>query len=580
MHILKKRTIAWISMSFEAGGVTYDNPEQCLRDIMRMIRVGLPLEGTVRDQNQRLSDTILGLKRHIVSNPLREVDRLRLVGLEGEFHQQRGDHAQAARILEADWNRLKPRLDGWSRKNPLEPSGDRRLLRQQIWLLMHYVFYHHYRVSAQHKEALDLLLRIEDVVREELEALDYHPAGTLALLNYFTGLCYRVNRGFHRAERRMLAAQRETRNRVIRELAKPDATEETKQYELAYKDVVCARVLYGLGWIAFQQGQLLRAELCLRTAQNCLLQTRMEYLQLLIDSLLWMVIRRKNPYGDPAYEAALDHLAEQYALAANMHQLMRQRCAFELVRGYLDLAEFAASDDTERLGYLAEAQYWIEQVANHSDARTKQRYLVHRARYLFIQGDFDAAKAELENASEAAKETGVEQRAVLVLKAVLCLKRDNFDGALEILATALANIVSLTDDESPRKQPRDPVLEAECYVLMAQAYAAKKDFAASRASLDRWRLLSQFVENYYLHHLADHIVEPQNPFELKYEFPIHEKEGDDIPTLAERLEKFERWMIKSVRERRPSFKNTQHGTAYGLHRTQFGRRFGGDEENS
>src|ERR1035437_3143914 len=135
-------------MSFEAGGVTYDNPQQCLRDIMRMIRVGLPLQATARDQHQRLSDTILGLKRHIVSNPLSEVDRLRLVGLEGKFHQQRGDHQQAARILEADWNRLKPRLESWSRKNPLEPGGDPRLLRQQIWLLMHYVFYNHYRVAA------------------------------------------------------------------------------------------------------------------------------------------------------------------------------------------------------------------------------------------------------------------------------------------------------------------------------------------------------------------------------------------------------------------------------------------------
>jgi hypothetical protein len=138
----------------------------------------------------------------------------------------------------------------------------------------------------------------------------------------------------------------------------------------------------------------------------------------------------------------------------------------------------------------------------------------------------------------------------------------------------LASIIPLTEEEPQRKHPLDPVLEAECYVLLAQVFAARNDYTAARSYLDRWQLLSRFVDNYYLHHLAERIVTAKIPLELDYEFPIHEKEGDGIPDIAQRLENFAQWMINSVRERRPAFKGEQEGTAFGLSRSQFGRRFG------
>ena len=134
-------------MSLRGGEVKYEDAQACLRDLMRMIRVGFPLDraGIVPDQKERvahtvsvltkqkkqIADTISALKKEVPTNrALSETDRLRLVTLEAEYYQQRGTHLESARVLEPVWKRLKPRLDVWSVDQPLEPSGKRVLLRQ------------------------------------------------------------------------------------------------------------------------------------------------------------------------------------------------------------------------------------------------------------------------------------------------------------------------------------------------------------------------------------------------------------------------------------------------------------------
>ena len=557
-------------MSLRVGEVKYEDAQACLRDLMRMIRVGFPLDraGIVPDQKERvahtvsvltkqkkqIADTISALKKEVTTNrALSETDRLRLVTLEAEYYQQRGTHLESARVLEPVWKRLKPRLDVWSVDQPLEPSGNRELLRQKIWALLHYVFYHHYRVTAQHKEALNLFRSIESIILSELKAPDYCPYGTLALCNYFIGLCYRVNRGFVEAERRMLAAQMYTYERVAREIKRSDITEQQKQYELDYKDLFSARVLSGLGWIAFQQGQLLRAEQHLCTAQSCMAHNRQETIGLWVDSLLWMVVRRRTAYDDPGYQSSLDELSNRWSEASGIHDLTRQRCAFELVRGYLDLAEFG-SDQGDRQYNVKQAQHWLGKVGESSNAKAQQRYDLHHIRLLIVKGDIDAADAKLRELRVALLK-GIQhhrQRAVLIMEATVYIAQGDFDTARDTVKKALAEILPLASSEalSGYRIP-DPVLEAQCYVLLAQIYSSTKDYPAARHYLSQWSLLSQFVDNHYLHHLAKKVVTTQIPFQLEYEYPIFDSTGEVIQSIMDRTKSFEKWLRANAEARVP-----------------------------
>jgi len=95
------------------------------------------------------------------------------------------------RVLENDWKALKPALDAWGQGQRLEPSGERRLLRQKIWALLDYVFLAFYRVGRQQKQALDYFIRLEKIIRGELATPDYQASGALAVCYYYMGFCYR-----------------------------------------------------------------------------------------------------------------------------------------------------------------------------------------------------------------------------------------------------------------------------------------------------------------------------------------------------------------------------------------------------
>src|SRR5581483_2216683 len=342
--------------------VTYEDLEQGVQDINHMVRVGYSPLSADPDIQRRLEDAFRFMKEPSRRKQLSERDRLRLLTLEAEFHQQKGNHLESARILEPEWKRLLPRLEQWKNHKDfrLEPSRNSELLRQKIWLMMHYVFYRYYRVEEAHKPGLTLLRRLEDVTLKELATRTYQPSGTLALLHYFMAMCNRGGRGFVLAGKNMLRAQEETYARLDRELKRPDATAERRAYEVAYKNLICARILFGNSWIALQQGQLVRSEQHVIAGRSLLFGTRQPYLDLLLRVHGLIALRRRTAFGEEElYERVMDRLANAHAEAERLHEAIRRRCAFELVRGRLDIAEFHA-EDSERKAHLVEARKWLE----------------------------------------------------------------------------------------------------------------------------------------------------------------------------------------------------------------------------
>jgi tetratricopeptide (TPR) repeat protein len=551
------------------------NTEEAFHQLMRMIRIGFPLDnqGKPTGRKAHIKEAINALKKTATEQSFGEIDQLRLATLEAEFYQQCGKHLESERVLEPIWDRLWPE---WNGPGPLRVTKDRRLLRQQVWALLHYVFYHHYHVTGQHKPALDAFVRIEKIVQLKLQSPGYCPFGTLALCNYFLGLCYRVNRGFVDAEQRMLVAQEYTYERVKRELKRTDISQERKQYEIDYKDLFSARILSGLGWISLQQGYLSRAEQHLRTAQNCLVGVRQETIGVWVDTLLSMAIRRRTACDSPDYEYCLEELERRYAEASETHELTRQRCAFELVRGYLDLAEFGGETSTNKNDCLREAQQWLATVRDLSSSKASQRYHLHMLRFQLVAGQGDAAEATLKELKKLVGHAVPPQRAALIMEAYLYFSQKDLEAARAAVDKALAQILPFSETDGVREyRVPDPVLEAECYVLLARICAAQNDYSGSRHYLDRWRLLSQFVENHYLHRLAKQIITDQLPFFLESQYPIFDGEsGGVIMTIVKRVELFERWLIENAQMRYPEFGHRELANIYGMNRSTLSRKFG------
>jgi len=332
-----------------------------------------------------------------------------------------------------------------------------------------------------------------------------------------------------------------------------------------------ARILFGLGWVAFQQGQLLRAEQLLHSARGNLLLTPQHHLRLVVETHLWMATRRRTSFDSPQYQEVLDVLATQYKATVATHEGMRHRCVFELARGYMDLAEFGKSESM-RGEYLTSAQEWLCKIEPHSNPQTAQRLHLHRARWLMLMGDADIAERELNDARGLATETGVEQRATIILDAALSLQKNDYEKATDLLKRALSGILSISQEDQQSNLPHDPVMEAECYILLARAYLGKNENNTARDFLEKWLLMSQFVDNRYLQYLARVKVTRKLAFRLDFDFPVHCEDGDQVENLSSRLDKFEAWMINSIRERNPRITKTELAFAYGLTPSHFGRK--------
>lgn len=125
----------------------------------------------------------------------------------------------------------------------------------------------------------------------------------------------------------------------------------------------------------------------------------------------------------------------------------------------------------------------------------------------------------------------------------------------------------------------DPVLEAECYVLLAKFSLLKGNGGDAIGYLKQWNFLKQFVQNYYLNHLADLIrheaqIELAPPFGKAFNFEYY-REGDPKTVknkLIDYLAEYEKWLLDAIQVRKLAKSDEEAAKIYGAKRTTFVRR--------
>ena len=596
-------------------------PEDDLGRLTKLIRTGLDHDGTAEELSTEIAAAIAKAETRYPPIPpallVEDAARLRLCTLKAESFYQKGQYEIAVETLAPVWAVLKPRLDR-TPTTPLQPGARENagLLRQQLWALLHYVFYKSYALDGHPREAVAAFTKIKAVILAELTARP--PSGTLAMCDYFIGQAYRAQRNFPAAEAHFLNAQMHIQDRIdrkIKEHSEAEAGDDTKRvdlrYELAFKNVFCARVMSGLSWLAMQEGRLTRAETFLRTALAILVDTHQESLKMYIEVLLWISILRKAHFHTaPDADEPLHGLAHAVALRELQRRMDegadKYRCAGELARGYLDLAEFHPSDKASARGpYFAKAEVWLALLAKATDAKNTIHYHLLTARYYLLNFESDKAESAAAQALQCAKRYSIEDEhsVELFIMSALCHRYraqaqderremdTEFRGAEGKLTQAL--------DEIHSGQLPDPVLEGECYVLQAQIALDRAQWwvdqglptvdtlvqallKSSEERLQAWHRLSQFVENYYLHKNAQSIRASINALNgrsdmpgsyptLPYDFEVFSdpERKTARTTIKQRRDEFEQWMWDSFIERHENLTITQKTIGFGCTRDEF-----------
>jgi hypothetical protein len=562
-------------MAFEVGQATYRDAIDCLDEVVRMVRIGMMRDGTVTGIEENLAAAIetLKLRDSDRSSPLDEVSRIKLEVAEAMFFYQEGRYFDATRVLQSRWEELKPQLDKGILAGPRKDwKLNRPLTGQKVWAAMHYVFYDYYTCKGEYQRAIEEFKRIQQVILTAMSHGGIEPHTTFALFHYFIGQCYRAQRNFPLAEEHFFHAQQESVRRIeerIKATAITSGRAVGLGYEVAYNNVFSARVLgAGLSWVALHEGRLLKAAHLLSTAKALLACTGLTSLKHFMDMKFFAVMRRRARFDSPEYWEAMNDLekcAEQFELGGD--QFGKLRCARELVRGYLDLAEFGKDDKSSN---LHQAKKWLDVLEAAKTTRSEVRYALQHVRYLFVTGDVVGTQRVYESANSLVLGGGdiaIESRIDLAnMGALLAISRKKYDTARYLIENELDSprSDSVVSDEN---RHIDPVLEGECYLLLTDAANRQGDDKAARDYLRRWELLSNFVENYYLHHIAKTLRR-----ELKTPRFIRDSSIKfENKFLTAHMREYAEWLKDRVAEKYPDANNPKLAKIFGVSQATISR---------
>jgi hypothetical protein len=119
-----------------------------------------------------------------------------------------------------------------------------------------------------------------------------------------------------------------------------------------------------------------------------------------------------------------------------------------------------------------------------------------------------------------------------------------------LLQRSLETIRLQRSGNSEAERRPEPVLEAECYLLLAKTKLLGGNAEAAQKHLNEWTILRQFVDNYYLRHLGGvlqaevHAAGPR--FERVYD-GYDTVTGRITKTIPECLEDYEQWLRSVIK---------------------------------
>jgi len=378
-----------------------------------------------------------------------ELARLKICGMAAEIYDYVGDYDSARVQVDEDGRESEKILRNYSPQQ----ENDRILLKQRVWILIHWAstFYR----THQYRKARQLLMLCDEALHSKIISDNDPCFWTQSRIYYSLGLVQRQVYDYKSARHWFtksieLAAQSFAQRTEVLTSTHP-LYQRNKKLTSFY---IAKSLALGLAWTYYTEGALELASSLVNTSRHLMADSGevviRSYIEILSASIL--ASQGKRQEAIKIFESAYSTLEE------HGHAAYRIRAAHELAVAYVH--EYVREPTSENLTF---AQRYINEVKRSSDVRWECNALITESRLLRAMGEFQAA----EESAMKALELGGKQRFIRIDAHIACgearLELNRIDEACQDFTIAQG------EGLDNRK------VQAVCHLHLARAYARKGD---------------------------------------------------------------------------------------------------------
>lgn len=407
-----------------------------------------------------------------------------------EVYDYYGMYEQSNNLLTRAGLTLSSELAHW---DVPETEIERASRKQKIWLLIDYaqVLYRDHR----HAFAIAILNDCQNKIERFLRQGEHHYNSTLARIYFIRGQCQRQEANFGIAEEsftqaiefsykavlaRKQAAQRSGRHWERRQ--------ERYREEQALATHRLAMILAtGLGWMAYTQGAISRAQGYVRSAR-VLIEPSEDWVHKAYIELLSGCLERSSAGLDKKKLAdAITTVTAAYKVFRERSHIYHARAAYELALAHTYNGEYDLAND-----YVDESLVSAEKSNDH---RWICNASVVRSRIERRRGD--PARA-IEIADQVLQAALQQKLSLCVIDALIARGEALFDQN---------EIAKATDDfEEARRRSGDNLkIRAVCSLHLARSFVIQNRLAEAERAWAAWAQVKRFVEHQLIHALASQV---------------------------------------------------------------------------
>ncbi len=465
-------------------------------------------------------DEVLPLFAHSPHPSVDELTNLRLRAMAAEVLDYFGGYVEARELIEEVGTQCFEILLAMEAGHQQPPSteADRRLLKQQVWIVLHHgsTFYRH----SRYEDAKRRFILCRDIAATHVTTGSYQANGTLARAYYLIGLVYRELFDYSAAKY----------NFTLSIDYAWKALQKSSAQRVPLADLTIAKCLgLGLAWVHYTEGRADLAIPLLLAARNLLSHSAEQVIRAYVD-VVYASVQRSEKGDDPG------ELSDSIRLLKQAHQLFeakqhfgyKVRAAYHLALGYIQQAQHATASSAQAQS-LTDAMSFVEEMKEysrkHGDIGFHCNALICESRIARFCGKAIVAEEHACAALEMGHERPFVRVDALIARGEARFDLGKYAGAAEDFKLAFA---SGKDNQKVR---------AALHLHLTRTFLRQNDIRRALHHFESWKELRPNVKNAFLLSLERRVTvdlnEATQDFMARWSSPNH-----DPLTLERKLHGF------------------------------------------
>lgn len=421
-------------------------------------------------------------------NESEEFPRLRLLAMASEIYDHAGRYDSAESIIDSEGKRCERILQKLIEFQTPSPRShtERRLLKQQIWTVLHWGFVKFYRRS-RFTEARIRFRLCWNVAERDLIVHDYRADGTLARIHYLIGLVDREVYDYNAAKHHFTESMRYT----WMSLGRRDSV--NRRAKLT--DLNIARCLgLGLASIHYAEGQTRLAIPLLLAAKAIVSLNQDRLIGGYIDVVYASALRSNAGDQEDVLNEVLQLLYKAYKeFRKKGHTYYVMRAAHQLARAYVQRARDLKALPKVEQRTLRYAEKYAHRTMNLAKDQSDFRYTCHAQ---VVLSQIELQRQNAQKADAIARKALEESYDDIACRIEALLARGAARLAIGQHVEACKNVEAALDVGKD-----NPKVAAMCHLILARGYAYGRDLRKSSQHLNSWNHLKREINTAYLRKL-------------------------------------------------------------------------------